>query len=131
RPCEFDPDGRPGRSGLPRAPASGRSLLDAARRRGDERHRHRMAAALSAGPRPGPPPCRARAGSDSRMTGLSGKRVLITGGGTGTGADLARGFHAAGAEVVIAGRRAAPLDAVAARLPGCRTLIADVTDEAS
>ncbi|MGY6535126.1 MAG: SDR family NAD(P)-dependent oxidoreductase [Pararhodobacter sp.] len=65
------------------------------------------------------------------MTDLSGKRVLITGGGTGTGADLARGFHAAGAEVVIAGRRAAPLQAVADRLPGARLVTADVTDEAS
>jgi len=65
------------------------------------------------------------------MTWLAGKRVLITGGGTGTGADLARGFHEAGAEVVITGRRAAPLDAVAARLPGIRALSADVTDEAS
>jgi 3-hydroxybutyrate dehydrogenase len=65
------------------------------------------------------------------MTHLAGKRVLITGGGTGTGADLARGFAHAGAEVVIAGRRAEPLAAVAARLPRTRALTADVTDEAS
>lgn len=65
------------------------------------------------------------------MTTLAGKRVLITGGGTGTGADLARGFHAAGAEVVIAGRRAEPLEAIAARYPGLRSVTADVTNEAS
>jgi len=62
---------------------------------------------------------------------LAGKRVLITGGGSGTGADLARGFALAGAEVVIAGRRADALAGVAARLPGVRTVAADVTDEAS
>ena len=62
---------------------------------------------------------------------LAGRRVLITGGGTGTGADLARGFHAAGAEVVIAGRRAAPLEAVAARHEGMRMVTGDVTKEAS
>lgn len=60
-----------------------------------------------------------------------GKRVLITGGGSGTGADLARGFAEAGAEVVIAGRRADALARVAARFPGMRTVPADVTDEAS
>jgi 3-hydroxybutyrate dehydrogenase len=65
------------------------------------------------------------------MTDLAGRRVLITGGGTGTGADLARGFAEAGAEVVVAGRRAEPLEAVAARLPRTRALTADVTDEAS
>lgn len=62
---------------------------------------------------------------------LAGRRVLITGGGTGTGADLARGFAEAGAEVVIAGRRAGALDEVAARFPGARTVVADVTDEGS
>jgi 3-hydroxybutyrate dehydrogenase len=62
---------------------------------------------------------------------FTGKRVLITGGGTGTGADLARGFAEAGAEVVIAGRRAGALDEVAARLPGVRTVVADVIDEGS
>lgn len=62
---------------------------------------------------------------------LSGKRVLITGGGTGVGADLARGFAGAGAQVVIAGRRLDPLQAVAATLPGVTAVQADVTDEAS
>lgn len=61
---------------------------------------------------------------------LSGKRVLITGGGSGVGADLARGFSAAGAEVVIAGRRAAALSEIA-HLYGARAIPADVTDEAS
>lgn len=62
---------------------------------------------------------------------LAGKRVLITGGGSGAGADLARGFSEAGAEVVIAGRRADALDRVAARLANTRAIPADVTDEHS
>jgi 3-hydroxybutyrate dehydrogenase len=57
------------------------------------------------------------------------RRVLITGGGTGVGADLARGFADEGAEVVICGRREAPLRAVAERT-GARVILADVTDEA-
>ena len=60
---------------------------------------------------------------------LSGKRVLITGGGSGLGADLARGFAGAGAEVVISGRRADALARVATG--GIRAVQADVTDEAS
>jgi NAD(P)-dependent dehydrogenase (short-subunit alcohol dehydrogenase family) len=56
------------------------------------------------------------------------RRVLITGGGTGVGADLARGFAAEGAEVVICGRREAPLRAVAKRT-GARVILADVTEE--
>jgi 3-hydroxybutyrate dehydrogenase len=62
---------------------------------------------------------------------LAGRRVLITGGGTGLGADLARGFAAAGAEVVVAGRRREPLDAVATSVPGTSAIVADVSDEAS
>lgn len=62
---------------------------------------------------------------------LAGRRVLVTGGGSGTGADLARGFAEAGAEVVIAGRRAEALAGVASGLPGVRTVVADVTDEGS
>ncbi len=61
---------------------------------------------------------------------LAGKRVLITGGGSGAGADLARGFALAGAEVVITGRRADALRAVAGPL-AARWVIGDVTDEAS
>lgn len=61
---------------------------------------------------------------------LAGKRALITGGGSGIGADLARGFAEAGAEVVIAGRRMDALEAVA-RKTGARAVQADVTDEAS
>ncbi len=60
---------------------------------------------------------------------LAGKRVLITGGGSGLGADLARGFAGAGAEVVISGRRA---DALAKTAVGrIRAVQADVTDEVS
>lgn len=64
------------------------------------------------------------------MSDLIGKSVLITGGGSGAGADLACGFAAAGARVVIAGRRAGPLAEVAARV-GAQAVTADVTDEAS
>lgn len=62
---------------------------------------------------------------------MMGKRVLVTGGGSGAGADLALGFAKAGAEVVICGRRSGALAAVAARHPGIRALVCDVTDEAS
>jgi 3-hydroxybutyrate dehydrogenase len=62
---------------------------------------------------------------------IAGKRVLITGGGTGTGADFARGFAEAGAEIVIAGRRRDPLEKVAEGNKAIRCVTADVTDEAS
>ncbi|AUH32104.1 SDR family NAD(P)-dependent oxidoreductase [Paracoccus tegillarcae] len=61
---------------------------------------------------------------------LAGKQVLITGGGTGVGADMAGAFAAEGARVVIAGRRPEPLQQVAAST-GARAITADVTDEAS
>jgi 3-hydroxybutyrate dehydrogenase len=59
---------------------------------------------------------------------LTGKRVLITGGGTGVGAALARSFAGAGAEVVICGRSEASLRAVAEPL-GARWTLCDVTQE--
>ena len=62
---------------------------------------------------------------------FSGKRVLVTGGGSGAGADLALGFARAGAEVVICGRRVAALARTAALHPAIRALPCDVTDEAS
>jgi 3-hydroxybutyrate dehydrogenase len=62
---------------------------------------------------------------------LQGKRVLITGGGSGAGENLALGFAQAGAKVVIAGRRLDALNAVAALADGIRVVQADVTEEAS
>ena len=63
---------------------------------------------------------------------IAGRRVLVTGGGSGAGADLALGFARAGAaEVVICGRRVAALEATAAQHPAIRALPCDVTNEAS
>lgn len=47
-----------------------------------------------------------------------GKTVLITGGGTGIGAEVARRMAREGANVVLMGRRAAPLEQVAAEFGG-------------
>lgn len=60
---------------------------------------------------------------------LEGRRVLVTGGGTGLGRDLARGFRAAGAEVVVAGRTPDTLERTA-QATGARWVRADVTDPA-
>lgn len=60
---------------------------------------------------------------------VQGRSVLVTGGGTGTGAAIARAFADAGASVTIAGRRAEPLERVAGNR--MRALTADVGDEAS
>ena len=61
----------------------------------------------------------------------AGRRVLVTGGGSGAGADLALGFARAGAEVVICGRRMEALQGMVAQHPFLRALPCDVTDEAS
>ena len=62
---------------------------------------------------------------------LDGRRVLITGGGTGVGADLAAAFAKAGASVVVVGRRAGPLEQVAGQSASIKAITADVTDEVS
>jgi NADP-dependent 3-hydroxy acid dehydrogenase YdfG len=62
---------------------------------------------------------------------LEGKIVLVTGGGSGVGAAIARQFAQAGAQVVVVGRRAAQLqatcDAITSGAP-VRPAIADVAD---
>lgn len=62
---------------------------------------------------------------------LTGKRVVITGGGSGIGADMALAFAQAGAEVIITGRREAALQAVAEQHEGIHVAVVDVTDEAA
>ncbi|MHA6263762.1 SDR family oxidoreductase [Arenibacterium sp. CAU 1754] len=47
------------------------------------------------------------------MTKLSGQRAWITGGGSGIGAAAAQALAASGAEVILSGRRAEPLQSVA------------------
>ncbi|MEV0714333.1 SDR family NAD(P)-dependent oxidoreductase [Asanoa sp. NPDC050611] len=58
---------------------------------------------------------------------LTGKRVLVTGGGDGLGRQMTEAFVDAGATVVICGRRLAPLEATAAALPRVIPIQADVT----
>lgn len=64
------------------------------------------------------------------MDRLIGKRVVITGGGSGIGADMALAFAEAGADVTIIGRRREPLETTACRHPAIACEIADVTREA-
>jgi NAD(P)-dependent dehydrogenase (short-subunit alcohol dehydrogenase family) len=61
------------------------------------------------------------------MSSLAGTHALITGGGTGIGAAIARALAAEGAAISIAGRRRAPLDAMAASLPMATAIVADIT----
>ena len=60
---------------------------------------------------------------------LAGSHALITGGGTGIGAAIARTLAGAGAVVTLVGRREGPLATLAADLGGTH-FAADVTDPA-
>ncbi len=64
------------------------------------------------------------------MGNLDKKHALITGGGTGIGAAIALALAGTGAIVTITGRRAEPLEEIAAQSANIRTQILDVTDEA-
>jgi NAD(P)-dependent dehydrogenase (short-subunit alcohol dehydrogenase family) len=58
---------------------------------------------------------------------LQGKKALITGGGTGIGAAIARRFVEVGAAVLITGRRREPLQRLSEEI-GCHFCICDVAD---
>jgi 3-oxoacyl-[acyl-carrier protein] reductase len=60
---------------------------------------------------------------------LNDAKVLVTGGGTGIGLEVARVLKAAGAQVAITGRRREVLDE-AARATGALALVGDVSVEA-
>jgi 3-oxoacyl-[acyl-carrier protein] reductase len=63
------------------------------------------------------------------MRPITDMSVLVTGGGSGIGEGVARHFASGGARVMIGGRRAAKLRAVAESIgPACRVAIGDVTN---
>jgi NAD(P)-dependent dehydrogenase (short-subunit alcohol dehydrogenase family) len=65
------------------------------------------------------------------MSNLESKKVLVVGGSSGIGAATAKAFAELGAEVTIASRNQANLDAAAAEIGGrVRTAVLDTTDEA-
>jgi NADP-dependent 3-hydroxy acid dehydrogenase YdfG len=65
------------------------------------------------------------------MSALTGKTVLVTGGGSGIGLAAARGFVQAGARVAITGRTEAKLRSAAASLDGGDRLLTITADVAN
>jgi NAD(P)-dependent dehydrogenase (short-subunit alcohol dehydrogenase family) len=64
------------------------------------------------------------------MTSLIGLHALVTGGGTGIGADIARTLAGQGARLTLVGRRRDRLEEIARDIPGACIAPADVTSRA-
>lgn len=62
---------------------------------------------------------------------LAGKRILITGGGTGLGLSMGKRFRELGANLVICGRRTDVLEAAAEELGSAETHRCDIRDSAA
>ena len=65
------------------------------------------------------------------MFDLTGRTALITGASGGIGSAIARALAAQGARVALSGTRVAPLEALAAELPGAAVLPCDLGDGAA
>jgi NAD(P)-dependent dehydrogenase (short-subunit alcohol dehydrogenase family) len=69
------------------------------------------------------------------MFDLSGRGVVVTGGGRGIGRGIARAMGRSGANVIVAGRSIGPLDDMVAELRAAggsaRAVVVDITDAAS
>ncbi|RYY37277.1 MAG: SDR family NAD(P)-dependent oxidoreductase [Sphingomonadales bacterium] len=61
------------------------------------------------------------------MTAITCRHALVTGGGTGIGAAIARALAAEGAQVTVIGRRAGPIEQIARDIGGT-AIAADATD---
>ncbi|MBE1877987.1 SDR family oxidoreductase [Myceligenerans pegani] len=62
---------------------------------------------------------------------ITGNTILMAGGTSGIGLELALRFHRAGNKVIVAGRRRETLEAIAAEHDGIEYEVFDVTDNAS
>ena len=65
---------------------------------------------------------------EARSGALTGRRAVVTGGGTGVGAAVALALAEAGADVAITGRRMEPLEETAAAHPRLTPALCDAAD---